>query len=390
MASKKDLYEVLGVARNASEDEIRRAYRKLARKHHPDVNPDDPEAEARFKEVSAAYEVLSDPEKRKLYDEFGHDAEKIGYDPDKAAEYRAWKERYERARAGGAGGFGGFGGFGGGGATGGFDFDLEDLFGGMAGAAGAGRRSAARRGADVETELTVDFLEAARGGERRIALQKPVACEACSGQGVRPGSSCSACGGTGRQRVARGPLRMQVACPSCGGRGGEPCPSCGGSGVQSGRTELTVKIPAGIEDGQKLRLKGQGAPGPGGGPPGDLYVVVRVRPHPLFRREGDDIHLDVPVTVREAMFGAEVEVPTLSGTVKLKVPRGSQSGRKLRLKGKGIHRKGRPAGDLYVHLQVRVPDPSADEEAARQAAETLERLYGEDVRAELKRLATAR
>ncbi len=379
MASR-DLYEVLGVARDASEEDIRRAYRKLARQHHPDVNPDDPEAEARFKEVSAAYEVLSDPKKRKLYDEFGTDAEKIGFDPEKAAEYRRWKERYERARA--PGGFGGFGG-----GADGFEFDLSDIFGhGFGGAASASARHA-RPGADVEAELTVDFLEAAQGGERRIALRKPVACARCGGQGVHAGSSCASCGGTGRKRVGRGPLQMQMPCPQCGGRGAEPCEACGGQGSQSGRVELTVKIPPGIEDGQRLRLKGQGAPGLGGGPPGDLYVTVHVRPHPLFRREGLDVHLDLPVTVREAMFGAEVEVPTLSGPVRLKVPRGSQSGRRLRLKGKGIEGRHGARGDLYVRLQVRVPSPDADEEAARQAVDALERLYGEDVRAELHRLS---
>ncbi len=384
MASK-DLYEVLGVSRDASEDDIRRAYRKLARKHHPDVNPDDPEAETRFKEVSAAYEVLSDPEKRKLYDELGPDAEKIGYDPEKAAEYRRWKERFERARTGGGGVGGAPGGFGG------FEFDLGDIFAhgfGTRGPAAAAERP--RPGADVEAELTVDFLDAARGTERRIALQKPVACATCGGSARRSNSRCEGCGGTGRRRVGQGPLRMQVPCPQCGGSGSEPCGACGGTGVQSGRVELTVKIPAGIEDGQKLRLKGQGAPGRAGGPPGDLYVTVHVRPHPLFRREGDDIHLDLPVTVREAMFGGEVEVPTLSGAVRLKVPRGSQSGRTLRLRGKGIERKGGVRGDLYAHLQVRVPSPDADEEAARRAADVLEGLYDEDVRAGLYRLAAQR
>ncbi|MEZ4337302.1 MAG: J domain-containing protein [Sandaracinaceae bacterium] len=292
----EDLYAVLGVKPDATEDEIRRAYRKAARKHHPDVNPGDAGAEDRFKKLSAAYEVLSNPEKRALYDELGPDAEKIGYDPERAEEYRRWKRRAEASA--------GFGGYGAGGES---IPDLEDLLGELFGQ----RARGPRRGRDVEASFEVGFEDAARGTKASIALD-------------------------GKQ--------------------------------------LDLTIPAGIEDGQRLRLAGQGLPGAHGGPPGDLYVRVVVGEHPRFRRDGRDLSITLPITVPEALVGATVEVPTLGAPVKLKVPAGAQNGQKMRLRGKGIEAKGKPAGDLYVTLEVVLPK-GGSAEARADAAKAIAGLY---------------
>lgn len=320
----QDLYAVLGVDRTASEADIKKSYRRLARKYHPDVNPGDKAAEERFKEVSAAFEVLSDAQKRKLYDEFGDDAAKIGYDPEKAEKYRAWKAQAEATRTyggrAGAGDFSGFEGFSGRGFEG---FDLGDIFGDLL----RQQQRTARRGGDIVAEMSLDFVDAAAGGEREIRV-------------------------------------------------GQPAPA-----------HIKVKIPPGVRDGQKIRLRGKGMSGLQGGPPGDLLITVKVLTHPFFRREGDDLHVELPVTILEAMFGKEVEVPTLEKPVLLKIPPGSQNKSKLRLSGKGF--PGANAGttsgaggrgDLYVTLAVRLPDPSADPQAARSAAEKLESLYRGSVR----------
>lgn len=392
----KDLYSVLGVSKGAGADEIKKAYRKLARKYHPDVNPGDKKAEERFKEISAAFEILSDTEKRKLYDELGEDAAKIGFDPERAKAYRQWRDQAQAT--GGAGGFDFgdmFGGGRGGRTAGAQGFDLGDLFGDLF---GGGRRRGGgpaagptpTAGADIESGMTVSFREAVLGGEREITLNRPTPCATCRGSGVAPGAkaqTCATCGGTGRTKVSQGPLSFQGPCPTCGGTGksaGPPCPTCGGRGTTSGTVHLKVKIPPGVRDGQKIRLSGQGTPGTHGGRAGDLYITVRVTPDPVFRREDDDLYLDLPVTVAEAMFGARIEVPTLEGAVKLTLPPGSQSGRKLRLKGKGVARKG-GRGDLYVVLSVRVPDAARDRARAEKAASELQALYGEDVRKDLER-----
>lgn len=396
----KNLYEVLGVPKDATTEQIKKTYRKLARKHHPDVNPGDKAAEERFKEVSAAFEVLQDPEKRKLYDEFGDDATKLGFDPEKARAYREWRERPQSSGAGG--GFGGFEGGGGGYSSGGFsDFDLEDLLGGMFGRGGGGRRARtgyedfgaaepeSNAGADAEAELGIELLDALRGGEREISLNKPVKCATCAGTGTLPvqgDSTCPRCSGRGRINVSQGPLKFETVCSNCGGSGklrGPPCATCGGTGARTESVRIKVKIPAGVKDGQKIRLRGQGMPGRNGGADGDLLITIRVTPHPLLRREGDDLYLEAPITIQEAIYGAKIDVPTLDGSVKLTVPAGSQSGRKLRLKGKGAPIKG-GAGDYYVTLSVRVPEANAGDEESKKAAETLEKLYGGDVRAALK------
>lgn len=319
MKMSDDLYEILGVSRDASDEAIRKAYRKLAREHHPDLNPGDEAAEARFKRLSAAYEVLSDSDKRALFDEFGADAEKIGYDPERAAEYREWKHRAEAAA-----GFGGFPG-GMGGAGGGARYaDIEDLLGDLFGQRGP------RRGSDVEARLAVRFEDAARGATTSIELPRP---------------------------RSDGSVELK---------------------------HLEVSIPAGIDSGQRLRLAGQGRPGHEGGPAGDLYVQIEVQPHHFFSRDGLDLSLDLPITLVEALRGGAAEVPTLSGSVKLKIPPGASNGQKMRLRGKGIATP-RATGDLYVTLDLVMPEGGDTEERARIASE-LEALYaGQDVRKELHR-----
>lgn len=385
MASK-NLYDVLGVSRSATEEQIKGSYRKLARKYHPDVNPGDREAEERFKEISAAFDVLSDPDKRKLYDEFGEEGLRSGFDPEQARAYRRWQERAEASSRFGGRGRGAAGGFAdafnGGGDSGGFN--LEDLFGDVGGFSFERRgQPAARRGSDVHAAVTVPFRDAVLGGEREISLELPRVCDTCQGSGHQPTpgeQACFQCGGRGRVRVGGGPMSFHTVCAHCGGTGVEPgptCPTCGGEGHVTRRVGLKVKIPAGIDTGQTIRLAGQGLPGTGGAPAGDLLLSVTVQPHPLLRREGKDLLLDLPVTVAEAMLGAKVEVPTLQGNIKLTIPPGSQSGQKLRVKGRGVG--GRSPGDLYVVIAIRVP-PARDE-AARRAAQELQSLYDGDVRA---------
>jgi molecular chaperone DnaJ len=373
----KSFYEVLGVERGASQDEIKKAYKRLARKFHPDVNPGDARAEESFKQVNQAFEVLSDDDKRKVYDDLGADAEKIGFDPAKAQAYRQWASR-------GAGGKGGAGrrpeGFEG---SFGQDFDFADLF--NFGGTSASPR-APRSGADVAAGIRVSFERAVAGGDEDIRLTKPKTCKTCSGRGTTGSAkACLACGGSGQLDLSQGHLHFAAPCSSCGGTGrqaGPACRPCGGSGMVNESARLEVKIPPGVRDGQKIRLRGQGAPGKNGGPAGDLLITVSVDPHPIFVREGQDLRIDVPITIKEAMFGAEIEIPTLDGPVKVRVPPGSQSGQKLRLKGKGVPGSGRKdTGHLYAVLAVQVPDSGAPE--AKEAAEALEALYG-DVRKKLK------
>lgn len=390
-----DYYQILGVSRTASADEIKKAFRKLARKYHPDVNPGDKAAEEKFKQLNAAFEVISDERKRKLYDEFGDEAAQFGFDEKKAEQYRA----YKAARASGGGMP--FGGGGGGGGVG-PDFDLGDIFGEIFnrgggggvdmgevfGRAGGGRAAGPTAGEDITATLSLSFSEALTGVERSISLQRPGRCQRCQGAGqVGTPSTCSTCGGTGKVRRAGGILGMASSgtCPTCRGTGraAPPCPSCQGSGVVEETARLTVKIPAGVHTGSKVRLAGQGAAGSRGGPPGDLYIETLVAEHPLVRREGDDLYMDLPVTVSEAMLGAEVRVPTFQGEVTVKVPASSQSGRRMRLKGRGAPSlKGGPSGDLYLTLQVKVPEHPSTE--ARQAAEALARAYQTDVRGSLQ------
>ncbi len=344
MADKRDFYEVLGVQRSATDDEIKKAYRKLAKKYHPDLNPDDSSAEQKFKEVSEAYEILSDKEKRSRYDQFGH----AGVDPNFGA-------------GGGAGGFGGFGGF-----------DMGDIFGDIFGGGfgGFGGRSNARRGpqrgSNVSTEVTITFEEAAFGCEKEISLYRIETCPDCSGSGAKAGTevtTCSVCGGRGQvtttQRTILGNMQTVTTCSACGGKGKvakEPCSKCAGKGRVKKSRKIKVKIPAGIDNGQTISLSGQGNAGEQGAPNGDLYVSVYVKPSSMFERNGYDVSYKMDISFAEAALGATVEVPTLDGKVKYEIPEGTQSGTVFRFKGKGIpylKRSGR--GDQYVMVNVVVP-----------------------------------
>ena len=359
---EKDYYRVLGVGENASQKDIKSAYRKLSRQYHPDANPDDAAAEERFKEVSAAYDVVGDPEKRKEYDE----VRKLGS---------------MGGMFGGAGGPGGPGGPG----AGGFRFedvgDVSDLLGGLfgrgrrRGGAGAGRGTGPHRGQDLEAELHLDFEDAVRGLTTTIHLTSDAACSTCHGSGARPGTTptaCPQCQGRGVIDDNQGFFSFSQPCPNCGGQGyliEDPCPTCRGSGVERRPREVKVRLPAGVADGQRIRLKGRGGPGRNGGPPGDLFVTARVGAHRLFGRRGDDLTLTVPVTFPEAALGADVRVPTLDGpSVTLRIPAGTRSGRTLRVKGKGVPGR-KKAGDLLVTVEVTVPQDLSDDE--RKAVEAL-------------------
>ncbi|KAB2314062.1 molecular chaperone DnaJ [Betaproteobacteria bacterium SCN2] len=334
--SKRDYYEILGVAKNASDDEIKKAYRKLAMKFHPDRNPDDKGAEEKFKEAKEAYEVLSDGDKRAAYDQFGHE----GVNPQ-----------------GGPGGFGGFG------SAGGFDFSdiFEGIFGGGMGGGGRGR-SNVYRGADLRYNLEITLEEAARGTETKIRIPTLEECESCHGSGAKPGTqptTCPTCQGHGQVRMQQGFFSIQQTCPRCHGSGkivAEPCGACHGQGRIKKHKTLSVKIPAGVDEGDRIRLAGEGEAGVNGGPPGDLYVQIHLKAHPLFKRDGDDLHCEMPVSFATAALGGEVEIPTLDGHARLKVAAETQSGQVLRLKGKGIKgvRSSGP-GDLYCHVVVETP-----------------------------------
>ncbi len=340
---EKDYYQVLGVPKNASAAEIKKAYRKLARQHHPDANPGNAQAEDRFKEISAAYDVVGDEDERKQYDQVR-----------------------EMASSGfGAGGFGG--GAPGGGrvrfedASGFGVGDLGDLFGGLFGGAGRGRgRTTSARGDDLETEITVTFDDAMSGTTVPVRIQGPAPCETCGGSGAAPGTSpvtCPKCGGAGQVAVNQGFFQMSQTCPRCHGSGRiveTPCPTCKGTGSQRRTRSFQVKVPAGVKDGARIRLAGRGEPAPAGGQAGDLYVRVHVRPHAFFGRKGHDLTVELPVTYAEAALGANVEVPTLNGPVTMKVPAGTPNGKTFRLKGKGAPKRG-GNGDLLVSVNVEVP-----------------------------------
>ena len=348
---EKDYYQVLGVVKNATQAEIKKAYRKLAQKFHPDANPGSKEAEERFKEVSAAYDVVGDEDKRKRYDQV-RDMAASGF---------------------GAGAGGGFpGGFPGGGRVRFEDLgdmgDLGDLFGGLFGGGRRGRsRSRVVHGADLETDVRITFEEAMAGTTVPVRIQGPAPCSTCGGSGAAPGSSpvtCPQCGGTGEITVNQGFFQMEQPCPRCSGTGRaieQVCPTCRGTGSERRTRSFQVKVPAGVKDRARIKLGGRGEPGPAGAPSGDLYVRVHVRPHRFFGRKGNDLTVDVPITYPEAALGANIEVPTLDGPVTMKVPAGTPSGKTFRLKGRGARRKG-GAGDLLVTVNVDVPDKLSKDE----------------------------
>ena len=327
--SKRDYYEVLGVARNAGDEELKKAYRRAAMKHHPDRNPGDKAAEAAFKECKEAYEVLSDGGKRRLYDQHGHAAFEHG--------------------------------MGGGNAGPGFH-DVGDIFGDIFGNIfGGGRQQAPRRGADVGYVMELDLEEAVAGIEKRIEIPTLASCEPCKGSGSADGKvdTCATCHGRGQVRMQRGPFAMQAPCPHCGGSGktiANPCPHCDGAGRVEEDKTLSVKIPAGVDNGDRIRLAGEGEAGPAGTPPGDLYVEVRVRPHPIFQRDGDDLHCEVPIRISQAALGDTVRVPTLGGEVELRIPAETQTGKVFRLRDRGVKSvRSRVPGDLYCKVAVETP-----------------------------------
>lgn len=366
MADKRDYYEVLGVGRGASEEEIKKAYKKLAKKYHPDLNPGNREAEEKFKETNEAYEVLSDAQKKARYDQFGF----AGVDPNYGA---------------GAGAGGAYG-------AGGFDFsDFGDLFGGIfngfggfGGFDGRSAPNAPQRGERVRTSVTLSFEEAAFGCEKQVTVERIESCDSCGGTGCERGTSaetCPDCHGTGvvqqRKQTPFGVMATSVPCSRCSGKGKiihSPCSACRGSGILRRRKTLKVSIPEGIDNGQTISLRGQGNVGRNGGPAGDLLIEVRVRPHELFRREGTSVLCEAPITFTQAALGAELEIPTIDGKVKYSIPEGTQSGTVFRLKGKGIPGlNGRARGDQYVTVYIETPRGLTREqkEALRKFGESL-------------------
>lgn len=360
----RDLYASLGVARDADAATIKKAYKRLAKENHPDVNKD-PAAEQRFKEISAAWEVLGDDERRGLYDEFGEASLQAGFDPARA---RSW-----RGMGGGVGG--GMGGMGGGSGQG---VSLDELFGSLF---GGGRGPRQRRSSETRANLQVDLLDVARGGEVAFDVRRPTRCTTCDGEGGTGRTTCPRCAGSGVQRLRQGAAEVGVPCDTCGGDGhtfASECPQCGGQGRIMGKHRVNVRIPAGVESGQTVRLRGQGGDGAGGGAPGDLLLVLDVKPHPLLRRQGDDLELDLPLTLVEAIRGGSVEVPTPWGSVRVRVPAGVQTGQRLRVRERGMLRRDGGRGDLYLVLRPTAPVTTSDEAAA--LAERLEAYRERPVR----------
>jgi len=337
MATKKDYYEVLGVNRDASEEDIKKAYRKLAMKYHPDRNPDNPKAEEQFKEAKEAYEVLSDDQKRAAYDQYGH----AGVDPSMGA---------------GAGGAG----------FGGFSDAFGDIFGDIFGGSGSGRgqRANVYRGADLRYNMEISLEDAAKGTETKIRIPVQATCETCDGTGAKKGKSpvtCSTCNGHGQVRMQQGFFSVQQTCPKCHGTGKiikdeDQCGTCHGAGRVKQTKTLSVKIPAGVDEGDRIRLSGEGEAGVNGGPTGDLYVVVHLKPHHIFQRDGGNLHCEMPISFTTAALGGEIEVPTLDGAAKMKIPAETQTGAVFRLRSKGIKPlRSSEQGDLMVHVVVETP-----------------------------------
>lgn len=367
---KRDYYEVLGVKRNASEKEIKHAYRRLARQYHPDVNPGNKSAEARFKEVNEAYSVLSDPQKRVQYDRFGH------------AGFGA-----RNAGGPGAPGFEGYD-------FGAYDFtkdgfDFSDIFENIFTTQDARKTRAYARGADLNYTMDLSFEDALRGVSTEIEINRKDACQSCAGRGVKPGSSlqtCPACGGSGTVRTQRGFFGLSQSCSRCEGTGKintDPCKECGGSGLSVKKERIAIKIPRGVDTGSRVRVAGKGEAGRNGGPPGDLFIITRVKSHPFFERKGDNIHCEVPITIAEAALGSRIEIPTVDGLTSMTIPPGTQSGQVFRLKGKGFARlQSSGYGDLYVRIKVAIP--KRIDSKMGQLFKELEKLSPEDPRKDIR------
>ena len=362
MADKRDFYEVLGIQKGASEDEIKKAYRKMAMKYHPDKNPGDKEAEEKFKEANEAYAVLSDPDKKSKYDRFGH----AGVDPNAGF-------------GGGGAGFGGFGGF----------EDIFDMFGGGFGGFGGrgARRNGPRKGNDLQKSITIEFTEAIFGCKKEIKLTKEVKCKTCNGEGTAPGThkhTCEKCGGTGQvsqvSQTPFGTFQNVSACDACGGTGqviDKPCPDCHGKGSVRKTVTLKIDIPAGVDSDSIIPIRGEGEPGVNGGPFGDLYIVINVKPHKIYKRRGDDLYLTMPISYDQAVLGDKVKVPGFNETYSYTLAPGTQTGSNFRLKGKGVKnpRTGR-YGDLYVKVNIEVPTKLSSKE--KKAIKSMAEAFSED------------
>ena len=371
MPVTREYYDVLGIPKGTDIKEVKKAYRKLARKYHPDLNPGDKDAESKFKEIGEAYEVLSDPKKKETYDKFGAAAFDPGYGAGQGAGHTDYGGGF-------TGGFGGGGGYSGGG------FDFSDIFGEIF--TGREQKSGPMKGNDVQYTMEVGFDEALFGTTAQLSLQREVKCRTCSGTGNEPGSSpvtCQECGGSGKVKAGRGMFGGSRACSRCRGTGKinpRPCGTCSGRGAVPKTETISVKIPAGVDNGSKVRLAGMGGPGIGGGPPGDLYIITSVHSHQFFERRGDNLYCELPLTMIEAVLGAKVDVPTKDGIVTMTIPAGTQPGQEFRLRGKGVpHLGGSGVGDQYVKAKVIVPKEYSDK--AREMLMELERILPQDPRA---------
>lgn len=353
---KRDCYEVLGVSRSSSLDEIKKAYRKLAIQFHPDKNPNNKEAEEKFKEAAESYSILSDPDNRAKYDQFGHAA----------------------FQNGGRGGFEGFSDFSG------FEDLFGDIFSSFFGGSSGGKRSKGKAGRDLRYDLEITFEEAVFGAQKEVEIPKRVTCDSCAGSGARDGSapeSCKECQGAGQIRVQQGFFTISRTCGRCSGSGqtiANPCRTCGGSGLKTAQSKISVKIPAGIDEGQRLKLRGEGEAGTAGGPPGDLYVQIAIQQHSIFQRQESEIVCEVPISYTTAVLGSEIEVPTLEGMMKLKIPAGTESGKIFRLKNRGVQILGsNRRGDQHVRVSVQIPKKITEE--YRQILEKLKEVEKNNV-----------
>lgn len=393
-AKQKDYYGALGVGRKAKADQIRKAYRRLARKYHPDVNPGNKQAEEKFKEIQEAYNVLSDDKKRKIYDQYGFYSDSIP-----ASAYEAYARG--PGEAPGAGPTVDFSGFDFSDfipheeRSAGFGSTFRDIFSQIFTRGGEGREAATgpARGRDIEHHMHLGFWDAIRGTQVRITIGRDEMCGSCRGKGTRSGSAtaCSACGGTGKATRAAGAMRFSVTCPQCGGTGKQsvPCPACNGAGYIRKPETFDVKIPAGVDTGSRVRVPGKGNAGVNGGPSGDLYILTDVESHPFFERKGDNIYVKVPITVAEASLGTKVEVPTIDGPTTIRIPPGTQGGQKLRIRGKGTPSlRANQRGDQFVEIDIRVPRIA--DERSKEILKELDRLNPSDPRSELRKYFNVR